>query len=268
MPRKKTAYLEAYRQVNKSNELIQRSRFNLSLQEQKIILYLISQITPYDQDFKLYEFNILDFCKVCGMDPDGGKNYRDIKAAIKTIADQSVWIHINEDEETLLRWIEKPYINKNSGTIKIRLDEDMKPFLLNLKKNFTTYELVFTLRFKSKYSIRLYELVKSIHYHDLEEYSRTFSLDELKRILGAETYTTYQTFKARALNMAVNEINLYSDKSVSYEPIKKGKAVVAIRLTIRSKDTMETIKLRAETEKEFGWDQLTIWDRMLGEGEE
>ena len=47
---------EVGKKVNKSNDLIQRSRFNLSLQEQKIILYLISQITPYDHDFKLYEF--------------------------------------------------------------------------------------------------------------------------------------------------------------------------------------------------------------------
>ena len=78
MPRKKALLWEATRQVNKSNELIQQSRFNLSLQEQRIILYLISHITPYDQDFKLYEFNIQDFCKVCGIDSEGGQSYRDI----------------------------------------------------------------------------------------------------------------------------------------------------------------------------------------------
>ena len=50
--------------VVKSNDLIQKSRFDLSLQEQKIILYLISQITPYDEEFKLYEFSITDFCKI------------------------------------------------------------------------------------------------------------------------------------------------------------------------------------------------------------
>lgn len=252
--------LEASRQVNKSNELIQRSRFNLSLQEQKIILYLISHITPFDQEFKLYEFNILDFCKVCGIDPDGGKNYRDIKAAIKTIADQSVWVQLDEDEETLLRWIEKPYINKNSGTIKIRLDEDMKPYLLNLRKNFTSYELIFTLRFKSKYTIRLYELIKSIHYRQLEEYERIFPLDELKRIMGAETYKTYQTFKTRALKMAVNEINEYSDIALQYIPLKKGKAVQAIKFIIKPKDTDEVLTLRAETEEAFGWTQLSLWD--------
>lgn len=263
MARKRALLWEATRQVNKSNELIQQSRFNLTLQEQRIILYLISHITPYDQDFKLYEFNIQDFCKVCGIDSEGGQSYRDIKAAIKSIADQSIWIHLDEDEETLLRWIEKPYINKNSGTIRIRLDEDMKPFLLNLKKNFTSYELIFTLRFKSKYSIRLYELIKSIHYRELEEYERIFTLDELRRLMGAETYTTYQTFKTRALNMAVSEINLYSDATIQYVPLKKGKAVNAIKFIIRSKDTLEALQLRADTEREFGWDQMTLWDDIM-----
>ena len=136
----------------------------------------------------------------------------------------------------------------------------MKPFLLNLKKNFTSYELIFTLRFKSKYSIRLYELIKSIHYRPLEEYERIFTLDELRRLMGAETYTTYQTFKTRALNMAVSEINLYSDATVQYVPLKKGRAVNAIKFIIRSKDSMEALQLRADTEREFGWDQMTLWD--------
>ena len=265
--KEKPLWMEASKKINKSNELIQRSRFNLSLQEQKIILYLISQITPYDHEFKLYEFNIIDFCKVCGIDPDGGKNYRDIKAAIKTVADQSVWIHINEDEETLLRWIEKPYINKNSGTIRIRLDEDMKPFLLDLKANFTSYELIYTLRFRSKYTIRLYELINSIHFRPLEEYVRTYNLEELKVLMGAEIYTTYQTFKTRALNMAVNEINRYSDKNLRYEVVKKGRSVEAIRLYITSKDALENLQLIAETEKEFGWDQLSLWDNPYIESE-
>ena len=172
--------------VVKSNDLIQKSRFDLSLQEQKIILYLISQITPYDEEFKLYEFSITDFCKICGIDHTSGGNYADLKNAIKEISDKSIWISIDHDQETLLRWIEKPYLNKRSGTIKIRLDEDMKPYLLQLKKNFTTYELIFTLRFRSKYSIRLYELISSIHYHTLESYTRKYTIDELRQLMGIE----------------------------------------------------------------------------------
>lgn len=259
-------YLEVRNKtVVKANELIQQSRFNLSLQQQKIVLFLISQITAFDDEFKLYEFNISDFCRVCGIDETSGKHYADLKQAIKRIADQSIWIQKGNDE-TLLRWIEKPYLNKNSGVIKIRLDEDMKPYLLQLKRDFTQYELLWTLKFKSKYSIRLYELIKSIHFDEREEYKRTYTLEEIKRILGAEIYTTYQTFKARALLPAIDEINQYSDKNVSYGIQKEGKAVSKIELVISSKDALERIRLHGEIEKEFGLTQLSLFDELEERG--
>ena len=262
---KKETYLELRNKtVVKANDLIQKSRFNLSLQQQKMLLFLISQVTPYDEEFSVYEFSIQEFCRVCGIDIASGKNYQDVKQCIKDIADKSVWITVdgNGDEETLLRWIEKPYINNKSGVIKIRLDEDMKPYLLQLKENFTRYELVYTLYFKSKYSIRLYELAKSIHFKELEEYRRAFTIDELKRLLGGETYSEYRDFKRRVLDVAVNEINNYSDKRLSYETIKKGKSVVGIELIVNSKPIMERLAIRDKIDKDMGNDQLSLYDRV------
>lgn len=264
---KESTYIELRNKtVVKANELIQKSRFNLSLQQQKMVLYLISQISPYDEDFKLYEFSIPEFCRVCGIDMTSGKNYQDLKQAIKEIADKSLWINIDEDEETLLRWIEKPYINKKSGVIKIRLDEDMKPFLLQLKQNFTQYELIYTLHFKSKYTIRLYELLKSIHFHELETYTRKYSIDELRRILGAETYTEYRDFKRRVLEPSVKEVNDYSDKAVSYEEIKNGRRVTGVQFTLSTKDVMERLLIRDKIDKELGTDQMSLWDTLNEKG--
>ena len=256
--------------VFKSNDLIQKSRFNLSLQEQKILLYLISQITPYDEDFQLYEFSVSDFCRICGMSPTAGGNYTELKSAIKSICDKSLWIQLAEGEETLLRWIEKPYINKRSGTIKIRLDKDMRPFLLQLKENFTSYELIFTLKFSSKYSIRLYELICSIHYHDLETYKRNYGLDELRQLLGAENYTTWQALKERVLVPAMNEINKFSDKNLSINPIKKphSRGIIGVELVVSSKDSIQALKLRNEIERDFGYDQLSLWDEIEIRGKE
>lgn len=262
MAKNRRALAPRNRQVVKANELIQKSRFSLSVQQQKIVLYLISQINAYDTEFKLYEFSIQDYCKVCGIDYQSGQNYQAIKTSIKEIADKSIWVEKENGEETLLRWIEKPYVNKKSGVIRIRLDEDMKPYLLQLKKNFTQYELLWTLHFNSKYSVRLYELIKSIHFKELESYTRQYSLDELRKLLDAETYTTYQTFKTRVLIPAVNEINSYSDKNLSYEPITQGRSVCYIRFTITTKEVMERLQLQDSLEKEFGTEQLTLWDEM------
>lgn len=262
---KKIQQIEIYerdRYVVKANELIQKSRFNLTLQQQKIVLYLISQIERNDKEFKLYSFSIQQFCKVCGINYTSGKNYNDLKEAIKEIAQKVLWIKLPNGKETTVRWIEKAYIDRNTGTIEIRLDEDMKPYLLQLRDNFTQYELVWTLQFNSKYSIRLYELIKSIHYHDLDPYERTYDIDELKRLLDAETYKTYQHFKDRALQVAVDEINSTSDKLVSFVPIKDGRAVKKIRLHIESKDQGERIKLRKAIEQDLGSNQVSMWEML------
>lgn len=228
--------------IVKSNDLIQKSRFDLSAVQQKVVLYLISQIKPYDEEFKLYEFSIQDFCDVCGIDKESGGNYSVLKKAIKEIADKSIWITLPDGKETLVRWIEKPYIDKNSGTIKIKIDEDMRPYLLQIGENFTKYELIWTVQFKSKYSIRLYEFIKSIHYYELATYEKIYSLEELRKLMGAEeTNKDWKNFRVRVLEPAINEINTYSNKFIEYEAITKGKAVVKILLRVTSKDICDAL---------------------------
>lgn len=233
----------ANRTVSKANDLIQKSRFSLSLQQQKVVLYLISQINANDTDFKLYDFMIADFCRVCGIDVDSGGNYINLKNTLQQIANKSVWITLPNKQQTLVRWIEKPYIDSQRGTIRIKLDADMKPFLLQLKKQYTRYQLIYTLRFKSKYSIRLYEYIKSVHYNELSTYQQIISIGELKRIMGAEIYDETRDFKRKSLNPAVKEINKYSDKDLIVEEIKKGRKITHLNLIISTKDAMTRYEL-------------------------
>lgn len=236
-----------YNTVIKANSLIQRSRFSLSTQQQKIVLYIISMIEPEDEDFKLYEFKITEFCKVCGIDSQSDI-YNILRTQIKTISDKSLWIELEDGTETIVRWIEKPYIDKHSGTIKIKLDNDMKPYLLQLKEKFTKYELIYTLNFKSKYSIRLYEYLKSIHYHKLKPYTKTIPIDKFKLLLD-NPYDDFKNFHTRVLQPAQKEINAYSDIIFNYELLRQGRKVVSITITIESKDIVERMRLCSENNR-------------------
>ena len=90
-----------------------------------------------------------------------------------------------DGSETLVRWIEKPKISDK--TIKFKLDEDMYPYLLQLKEKFTTYEIKNILNMKSCYAPRLYEILKSYEFvHEV-----TYSIDELKKILCCENVKSY-----------------------------------------------------------------------------
>lgn len=230
---------QRYNIVVKSNSLIQQSRFSLSTQQQKIILFIISQIEPYDEELKLYTFKITDFCNVCGIEPKGDM-YNLIKRQIKSISDKSLWIE-TEQGETLVRWIEKPYIDKKSGTIQIKLDEDMKPYLLQLKEKFTEYELIYTLNFKSKYTIRLYEFLKSIHYNKLQAYTQTIPIDKFQKVMDS-TYANFKDFHTRALKPAQKEINAYSDIIFNYELVSDGRRITAIKITVIPKTAGDKIE--------------------------
>ena len=249
--------------VVKANEIIQRSRFQLSTNEQKIVLFLISQINPIiDSEFKEYEFSIQDFCKVCGI-KYGGASYSLIKEQIQNIADKSLWIELDNGTETLIRWIAKARIDK-TGFIRIKLDDDLKPYLLQLMTNFTKYQLLYTLKFKCKYSIRLFELAHSIHFDKTKPYTRRFELEQFKQLLGAETYTDYKDFRKRVLKPAVEEINKYSDISIEVNRIMNGHSIVALELSISSKNEVELVFLKEEIDKELGSPQVSIWE-LAGE---
>jgi len=221
--------------VVKSNNLIQKSRFQLTVQEQKIVLYLISKIKPDDKSFMTTEFSITEFCRVCGIHDESGKNYKDIKSAIKALVDKSIWVTLEDGKETILRWIDKPLIDKNAGTMQIKLDDLLKPYLLQLRENFTQFELLYTLAMKSQYSIRLYEILRSYEYkHKIE-----FHIDELKELLSASCYGRYPDFRRNVLEIAMKEIDALSDINVSYEVVKQGRRYARIRFSVYIKKDLD-----------------------------
>ena len=52
--------------VTKSNYFIKNSSYDLSIEEQRIILTLASMVQPEDQDFKLYQIKISDLIDMLG----------------------------------------------------------------------------------------------------------------------------------------------------------------------------------------------------------
>lgn len=246
--------------VIKTNDLIQNSRFNLTTKEQKIILYLISKIKPDDDELNLYEFEIREFCRICGISQRSGKNHTDLKNTIQNLVNKSLWIEIENGRiETLLRWIERPYIDAKSGIIRIKLDELMKPFLLHIKEKFTQYSIYYTLPMKSRYSMRMYELLKS--YEKIGSW--TFKLKDLKHSMFADTYSLFGDFKRKVLDISVREINEYGDIFVNYEAIKEGKKVTKVTFYIRTKtdiyervETWEKIEERlSESKRDISWQE-------------
>jgi plasmid replication initiation protein len=230
--------------IIKHNYLTRNARYNLSAQEHKIILYLISKIKTTDTNFQICEFIIKDFCKLLSIYEDNGGNYIALKKSVASLYDKNLSIKSNNGTDCMLKWIEQPILNKNSGTIYIRLNSALLPYLSEFAEKAASYNLQSLLKMKSKYSIKLYELIKS--YENLGKCE--FEIDKLKILLGAEKYVDGNDFR-NILDTATREINDYSDISVSYELEKQGRKFYKVKFTIKPNDIDDNIRKWRNIEK-------------------
>ncbi|KFN04703.1 replication initiation protein [Bacillus clarus] len=213
--------------VSKSNTLIEANS-RLNLVEQKMLLCLASNIEPNDRDFKTYTFPIKHFHDLLGL--SGSTKYSELSKITKELLSKVIEIRAGE-ELIQVSWLSSAIYNRNKGTIDMRFDPLLKPFLLELSNKFTSYRLANVVKLKSTYAIRIYELLKQ--YEDLKE--RTISLENLRYYLDAmDVYPNYANFKQRVLKPSQKELNQKTDISFEFEEIKLARKVQKIRFIIRS----------------------------------
>ena len=236
-------------QVIKHNDLVQKARYNLSVKEEKTFEFLISLIKPPTNDAEIqplkYEFEIKDFCKICGLDEDNGNNYIRAKETLKSLRDKSFWLKQEDGSEVLVGWLSKARTNKKSGKAVIEFDSDLIPYLLNLKANTTRFQLINILPLQSKYSIRFYNLACS--FKNMKSH-KVYELEELKSLLmiPEEQYKALKDFKRRVLNKAKEEINNYTDINIEFQT-KTIRGVSKIAILVEDKDDFEKYETREFT---------------------
>ena len=214
--------------VTKSNKLI-NCDYDLSVFEQKIILTLASMVQPQDTEFKEYEFKIKDFIKLLGL-KDQSK-YTEIPKIIRELMKKV--FEIREGKKIIqLAWLSSAEYEIGGGKVILKFDSKLKPYMLGLKEFYATYKLDNILILKSKYSIRLYEILRSNLYKKCIE----IELEELKKMVGANAdyLKVYADFKNKVITQAQKELKNKTDISFEFEEIKTGRKITAIKFFIIS----------------------------------
>jgi plasmid replication initiation protein len=232
--------------VTKSNMLIE-ANYKLGAVEQKIILCLASNIQPSDADFKTYTLSIKEFNGLLGL--KGNHKYTELRKITKELMQKVFQVRINK-KVIQVAWLSYVAYNESEGTIDMRFDPFLRPYLLELKREFTSYKLENIVKLKSTYAIRIYELLKQ--YEKLKE--RTFPVKELRKILGVEDiYPAYGNFKQRVLVPAQKELQKKTDIHFEIEEIKLDRKVEKVKFTI------------VKDEKKQSSKQLDIFEDRLNE---
>lgn len=243
--RQETLYPIVYDQKHyavMANDVI-KGKQEMTLQEARILRLVITQVAKEDKDLKTYTCNIKDLAVFLQI--SDANLYRDIRDICKGLLKRTVDITTGNPREPWesFQWVQLARYDGN-GSITLMLSEQIKPYVLELDRYFTRYQLENILEMNSFYAIRLYELLKCDDFKEHEEF-REYTVKFLREFFSCEEkYKLFSDFKRWVLNIAVREINEKSDleiRDVSY--IKSGRKVIGIRFLVW--DNYDVVKKRS-----------------------
>jgi plasmid replication initiation protein len=225
--------------VIRQHNVITSARYDYSSCQMDILFYLISQLGRHDDPNHEYLLHIKDIEQLTSRQ----WNYQQLREATADMGSRMFEVESEQSYKQLWMFQRVEYL-KGKGCVQIQLAEPIRPFLFNLKENFTSYELHSALKLSSKYAKRIYQFVSQWKDKDA---TPTYSLDEFKQMLSlkdpkgkqVELFQNISQLKARVLDVAVRQINEHTDLRIDYLLFKTGKAYDRLRFTIARQQTRQ-----------------------------
>lgn len=258
--------------VVQHNALV-NARFDLSTVEMRLFMAMLSRIGRDDNEFREMLVPITEVVALSGRRPSV-KDYQQVEAMCDQLVSRVLRIERpvaggrrrgrkeGEREGATPDFDKLPLMayakyRGAEGALRVRFNDEVMPYLLQLQKNFTKAQVAQLLKLKSPHSYRIYWLLK--------EYAtfgtRTINVDELKAILSLEgQYKQFPLFKLRVLDKAQLELSK-TDLPFEYELLRQGaKRVTHIRFTFQPLLALPEAVLAAA---EAAGEQLPGWHRQL-----
>lgn len=242
-------------EYKKSNFLIS-AKYKSSLLENKILAVSLTKVRKDENGQLISTVTASELKKY--MKKTNGSFYDQLYSCADNLANRQIVMEDRENNKFMILNIVQTALYDN-GKFTIKYNSDLEKYLYGLQQNFTKLSLPVMMSFKSVYSFRLYELLKSKAYYPRDKkksenlFRITFSLSELKLDLGAvnssydrvqrvlkssspdydkaveaakeKTFARWGDFKDRVIDVAVKEINSLPEAcmNVSYELGKSGR---------------------------------------------
>lgn len=224
--------LDTRNYVVQANNLI-GGKQALKLNSAKLIRSAIMQVVRDDEELKPYIITVKELAELLGV--SASNVYRDVEEITDDIIKNPVYVK-EEIVGKSMRWIKIPWVSKceyNSDIgVAIKLNEELKPFLINLKEHYTQYTLQEVLTMKSVYAIRIFEMLQSKIMSRMLPKDGTdieIPVQEIRECCDCEDkYPAFGNLKDKVIDKAVSEINRVTMFRVDYSYRKKSRTVVAI----------------------------------------
>ena len=202
------------------NSLI-RAHYDMSASEQDIFSLVIAQLKKEDRIEQLYHVSINDLEELTNKKI----NYQDVRKTAQKLLTRVCTIAKENGNLLDVTMISDAEYIKGQGYIEIGISPKLRPYLFDLKENFTRYQLRMFGALRSKYSKRIYKMLSQFKSTGIMR----ISVEELKIRLklldpktGKEAFAKNWTeFVAKVIEVAKREINECTDIMVTYEAKKE-----------------------------------------------
>jgi len=240
--------------IYKNKKLNTANFGNFTLNDYQIFLHLVSKIGGVDelgkylQPEQLQREHILtakEFSEV--FDAGIDNSYKILRKAVDKLMKTDLKVERNESLELWrINVCSMAKYNKREGRITVKFTDDIMPYLAQVRKKFVLYNLKEIANFGSLYTTRLYELI--------QEFKETGwvlkSVEQLRDTFAVgDKFKTYDNLKRKTFGHACKEINDNYDIGLTFEEIKEGRKVVAVKFLFKKTLVHKVINQKTGIEK-------------------
>ena len=226
------------KKVYKNNNLNRANFHNFNHTDYQVFLHLVSKIGgvteqgDYIQHIDLQRQHTLTAREYSDLfNCDIANSYKFLKNSLEKLMKTDIKVLKNNNTELwCINVCSQAMYNQSQGSITIEFTDSIMPYLAQVKEKFVLYNLKEISNFKSIYTTRLYEIIQE--FKDTGYMIK--SVDQLRESFASgNKYKSYKDFKRATFCRGCHEINRNYDMNISYQEIKEGRKVVAVKFTFK-----------------------------------
>ncbi|TDB59529.1 replication initiation protein [Arundinibacter roseus] len=259
MARKKSNLQDRYLvRMQGGNRGLVEATSRMDIHEFRVFMTMLTMVLPEDKDFEEYEIRTQDVIKLFSLGDDG-RYYEAVREAadrlfnkkfviLETKADGQVYkttIHLIDETS-------EPVKESEQNRIIVKFNPKLKPYLIQLQREYLTIDIRNVKNVQSPYSMKLYFILK--HQYNLGNRKKSYTVERLREILAIEKheYPMYGNFKQKILKKGMLDLEKNTDlKIVRLEELKNGRAVESVVFHIEGKESTKISKTRTSKKSEL-----------------
>ena len=233
---KKKCGLSLNYKIERSNELNKFVPKGWTLTEVRLLAIYQAKINARNPESKTVTFPLDIFCEIMEIKR---LNITQMKKTICSLLSKPIFLPNDKNGFIGISLFTDCEVYQEDGQwlVKIECHSKALPYMFEMKRNYFTYELWNALNLNSINQIRMYEILKQ--YEKIGE--RTIEIEDLKSMLDIrkDQYSFFKDFRVRVLEACQKALEDYTDIKYTFETIKKGRKIHALRFIITKNENFK-----------------------------